>query len=124
MTPQEGDKLVAEKVMGWDVNFMAARDPGSEQRLHWKDCENSTLYLPEQWCPSESREAAMDVVEKILSDWKNEVEIHATACAPNDGVLWSVRFKNMEGQDEKEDDYSFEHAVVRAALKFVGVKIK
>ena len=99
MTNEEINKLVAEKVMGWDVNFMSARELHGKKRLHWRDHENSTIYLPEQWCPSENDEVAMQVVDKILSNWINEVEISGTACAPDDGVLWDVRFRNMEGMD-------------------------
>ncbi len=126
MTNEEINKLVAEKVMEWNVNFMSARDPHcrGEKRLHWRDDKNGTMYLPDQWQPSEDDSNAMEVVEHILEKWGTYVRIEGCAHSPEDGVLWNVRFKNTNGLDEEADDYSRNRGICVAALKTVGIKVK
>lgn len=66
------DKLVAEKVMGWDVHFKVdpQDDPTGSRagRDHFYDRENRTIYLPGQWTPSTSEEHAFEVVLKMRKD--------------------------------------------------------
>jgi hypothetical protein len=124
ITDAEIDRLVAEKVMEWDVNFMSERPPFQESRVHWRDHENNTIYLPEQWCPSGSEEASMRVVDKVVGKWGTTVKIEGCAHAPDDGVIWTVEFSNMEGLDVSADSYSRNHAICAAALATVGVMIK
>jgi hypothetical protein len=70
MTNREIDKLIAEKVMGWDVHYMLpfGERPSHEGVAHFKDHVNNTIYLPGQWTPSESEEAAFEVVAKLRKD--------------------------------------------------------
>jgi len=57
------DRLVARFIMDWDVNFV---EPGfRDGRVHWRDAENSTCYLPDQWSPSTNIVDAMQAVEKF-----------------------------------------------------------
>lgn len=64
------DRLVAEKVMGWDVHFKLkpGERPLHEGEEHFRDPQNNTIYLPGQWSPSTSEEAALDVVRKMRGD--------------------------------------------------------
>lgn len=57
------DRLVARHIMEWDVNFV---EPGFRGgRVHWRDAENSTCYLPGQWSPSMNIVDAMQAAEKF-----------------------------------------------------------
>lgn len=116
MTNEEVNKLVAEKVMKWDVNFMSARDPGGAKRLHWRDDENSTMYLPSQWCPSENMEQAWEVVEKmreegIVFDYNNR----STPGVATFG--YGQEGECFVGAEEAP------RAISLAALKFIGIKV-
>lgn len=57
------DRLVARHIMGWNVEHVDPTFRGG--RLHWRDPENSTLYLPDQWSPSTIMCNAMEAVEKF-----------------------------------------------------------
>lgn len=70
MSDLDLDRLVAEKVMGWDVHYRlpAGERPSHEGVEHWRDHRNNTIYLPGQWSPTTSEEAAFEVVRKMRSD--------------------------------------------------------
>jgi hypothetical protein len=85
MTNQELDKLVAEKVMGWDVHYILpfGQRPHHEGVEHFFDHENNTNFLPGQWTPSESEEAAFEVVHKMRNDGFSFKLFQAQTCFGN-----------------------------------------
>jgi hypothetical protein len=62
MKPRDLDALVAQ-ARGWNINWS---DPDfREGRIHWRDNESSTIYLPEQYRPSTDIAEAMGLQKEF-----------------------------------------------------------
>ncbi len=82
------DRMVAERVMKWDVNFV---DKGfREGRVQWRDPWNNCIYSPDQFCPSGNIADAWQVVEKLLENGWELTRIEKSAVVENG--RWLVQF--------------------------------
>lgn len=111
---RELDALVAEKVMGWDIHFRDRKFRGGIE--HWRDPENSTLLLPDQYCPSSDIALAWQVVRKMSP---RELFI-----SREEGRGWNVRFMpatndGLSGGSAVGCETAA-LAICRAALRCVG----
>lgn len=115
MSDLDLDRLVAEKVMGWDVHYRlpAGERPSHEGVEHWRDHRNNTIYLPGQWSPATSEEAAFDVVRQMRSDgfsfklWQPNDGFYETPTEPMVGAVAS--FICSRGPCEKHGNPHHNH---------------
>lgn len=113
------DAAVAAKVMGWKFPVSADRGHPHGVQDHWKDCENNTIYLPDQ-LPYFSTDiaAAWQVVEKMKSfGWRVAIEdcVNRYRVNYSRGVTWEWR-NNIE-------HVSVPLAICLAALRALNVEL-
>lgn len=116
------DRLVAEEVMGWDTHFRLkpGERPAHEGEEHFRDPVNSTLYLPDQWCPSSDSEQSQKVLAELLSEhWDCEVTITISRGSPEDDKTYDVLIRQGPDEGRASVEYSMELAICKAAVEFV-----
>ncbi|HEX7333434.1 MAG TPA: hypothetical protein VF290_18160 [Pyrinomonadaceae bacterium] len=112
LSGRELDAAVAERVMGWqrqpDYNYWMSFPAGETFKLH---------KLIATWHPSESIEAAMDVVEKMRANgW-------SFACTMYDGKLPYASFcRSTVKSSRNAEAESLQEAICLAALKALESK--
>lgn len=122
MEPRHLDALVAQ-ARGWNINWS---DPDlREGRIHWRDNESSTIYLPEQYQPSTNIAEAMALVEELRRGGNGK----AACCIRLEITDYPVEKDckcTIYGPDQVEvsaDGHELPEAICLAYLKTKGVEV-
>ncbi|WP_182200111.1 BC1872 family protein [Paraliobacillus salinarum] len=117
MNNREIDRLIAEKVMDWDIEEF--RNIGIVRAY----AEDEVITIPDNFCPSESIEDAWEVVGELRKF--RGFSIH-DAWDEEDNLIYSACFLYNDGAhaiDYQAYAKTAPLAICKAALKSVGVEV-
>lgn len=118
MTPDEINKAVAVKVMGWHLDSRTIDEHSDYPYIKqvWSNSNERAQYTVDGWQPYTNREQALQVVDRMI---ELEYEFHAdySATYPSQKKSWFVMFTSL---DIGVDGQSLPALICEAALKAVG----